>query len=454
MRKHVLVVDDEASMRRVLEIMLKKMGFSVHVAGNGNEALATLQNQPADLIITDLRMPEMGGLEFLGELNSRGITTPVIVMTAHGTIDTAVLAMKHGARDYLLRPFDIDVLEIAIDRALHSEEIARENQFLRQQLEQGWEGFIGRSEAMQQIYGLIQNVAPTKASVLIAGETGTGKELAARAIHRASPRRDKLFVPINCAAIPAEILESELFGYEKGAFTGANKDRMGKFELADGGTLFLDELTEMPIALQSKLLRVLQESSIERLGSNRTLQLDLRVVVATNRDPLAAISAGLLREDLYYRVNVFRLDLPPLRARSDDILLLVEHFYAKHSGKTAKGVIDAATQKALSNYAWPGNVRELENAVERAVILNTGLPLKLDHFSIAPVAQRSEARESVTNSSAAPGKSLTEAVDQLEADMISRALEESGGSKPRAAALLDISERTLWYKLKKYKLET
>ena len=452
MRKHVLVVDDEASMRRVLEIMLKKMGFSVHAAGNGKQALEILQDQAVDLIITDLRMPEMGGIEFLGELNARGIDTPVIVMTAHGTIDTAVLAMKHGARDYLLRPFDIDVLEIAIDRSLHSEEIARENQFLRQQLDQGWEGFIGRSEAMQQVYGLIQNVAPTKASVLIAGETGTGKELAARAIHRASSRRDKLFVPINCAAIPADILESELFGYEKGAFTGANKDRMGKFELADGGTIFLDELTEMPIALQSKLLRVLQESSIERLGSNQTIPLDLRVVVATNRDPQAAIGAGLLREDLYYRVNVFRIDLPPLRARSEDIAVLVEHFYAKHSGKSAKGVIDAATEKALASYAWPGNVRELENAVERAVILNTGLPLKLENFSIERALAKIETR-GASESPTISAKTLAEATEQLESQMISHALAACGGSKPRAAAMLDISERTLWYKLKRLKLE-
>jgi two-component system response regulator AtoC len=452
MRKHVLVVDDEASMRRVLEIMLKKMGFSVHAAGNGKQALEILQDQAVDLIITDLRMPEMGGIEFLGELNARGIDTPVIVMTAHGTIDTAVMAMKHGARDYLLRPFDIDVLEIAIDRSLHSEEIARENQFLRQQLDQGWEGFIGRSEAMQQVYGLIQNVAPTKASVLIAGETGTGKELAARAIHRASSRRDKLFVPINCAAIPADILESELFGYEKGAFTGANKDRMGKFELADGGTIFLDELTEMPIALQSKLLRVLQESSIERLGSNQTIPLDLRVVVATNRDPQAAIGAGLLREDLYYRVNVFRIDLPPLRARSEDIAVLVEHFYAKHSGKSAKGVIDAATEKVLASYAWPGNVRELENAVERAVILNTGLPLKLENFSIERALAKMETR-GASESPTISAKTLAEATEQLESQMISHALAACGGSKPRAAAMLDISERTLWYKLKRLKLE-
>jgi two-component system response regulator AtoC len=455
MRKNVLVVDDEASMRRVLEIMLKKMGFGVRAAGNGIEALAVLAEQSVDLIITDLRMPGMGGLDFLGELNARGMTTPVIVMTAHGTIDTAVTAMKHGARDYLLRPFDIDVLEIAIDRALHSEEIARENDFLRQQLEQGWEGFIGRSEAMQKVYGLIQNVAPTKASVLITGETGTGKELAARAIHRASPRHDKLFVPINCAAIPADILEAELFGYEKGAFTGATKERIGKFELADGGTIFLDELTEMPIALQSKLLRVLQESCIERLGSNHTISLDIRVVVATNRDPLQAIAEGKLREDLYYRVNVFRLDLPPLRERSEDIRLLVDHFYTKHAGKPAAGeILTIETERALREYAWPGNVRELENASERAVILSSGLPLQLEHFSIVTQKPSAGTAESTESGALVPLGSMNAAVEQLEGEMIKRALVEASGSKPRAAALLDISERTLWYKIKKYELDS
>jgi two-component system response regulator AtoC len=320
---------------------------------------------------------------------------------------------------------------------------------LRQQLEQGWEGFIGRSDAMQKVYGLIQNVAPTKASVLITGETGTGKELAARAIHRASQRRDKLFVPINCAAIPADILESELFGYEKGAFTGAAKDRIGKFELADGGTIFLDELTEMPIALQSKLLRVLQESSIERLGSNHTIALDIRVVVATNRDPLAAIADGKLREDLYYRVNVFRLDLPALRERSEDIRLLVDHFYAKHTGKPVNAeTLAPETERALRAYPWPGNVRELENAVERSVILSAGLPLKLEHFLIAAPKAAGEAAVQPSL------QSMTSAVEHLEADMIRRALSESAGSKPRAAALLDISERTLWYKIKKYELES
>jgi two-component system response regulator AtoC len=447
-RKHVLVVDDEASMRRVLEIMLKKMDFIVHAAAHGIEALALLDELAIDLIITDLRMPQMSGLEFLEELTARGETAPVIVMTAHGTIDTAVTAMKHGASDYLLRPFDIEVLELAISRAMHTQDVSRENVFLRQQVDHGWEGFIGKSRKMQDVYALIQQVAPTKASVMITGETGTGKELAARAIHRASPRAGKLFVPINCAAIPAEILESELFGYEKGAFTGAAKERIGKFELANGGTIFLDEMTEMPVALQAKLLRVLQESSLERLGSNVTVPLDIRVVVATNRSPALALADGTLREDLFYRVNVVTIDLPPLRERSEDIAMLIRHFYTKHTGKPAPlECITAEAEHELRAYAWPGNVRELENAVERAVILNRSLPLRLENFF--PVSQKAKADDLA----ASGPQSMVDAVERLEKAMIVRALAEAAGNKARAAALLAISERTLWYKIKKYRIE-
>ena len=447
MRKHVLIVDDEASMRRVLEIMLKKMDFVVHSAANGLEALALLDERAIDLIITDLRMPQMSGLEFLEELSARKESAPVIVMTAHGTIDTAVLAMKHGASDYLLRPFDIEVLELAISRALHAQEVSRENTFLRQQVDHGWEGFVGKSQKMQEVYSLIQQVAPTKASVMITGETGTGKELAARAIHRASPRANKLFVPINCAAIPADILESELFGYEKGAFTGATKDRIGKFELADGGTIFLDELTEMPVSLQAKLLRVLQESSVERLGSNQTIPLDIRIVVATNRSPKNAVADGSLREDLFYRVNVVSVDLPPLRERAEDIEMLVRHFYTKHTGKPAPAAcVTPEAERQLSLYEWPGNVRELENAVERAVILNRTLPLKAENFF--PESPKDRGSDTVPES----GETMGSAVENLERAMIVRALAECAGNKARAAALLDISERTLWYKIKKYEI--
>jgi len=457
--RQILVVDDEPKMRRVLEIMLQKMGHKVFGAGNGLEALEVFAAQAIDLVITDLRMPEMDGIELLAQLRAQESDVPVMVITAHGTIETAVTAMKHGACDYILRPFDIDALELAVGRALNGAEVARQNAFLREEIGRGWDAFVGTSQPMQDVYGLIQRVGPSKASVLIVGETGTGKELAARAVHNASPRREQLFVPINCAAIPADILESELFGYEKGAFTGAVKDRVGKFELADGGTIFLDELTEMPMALQAKLLRVLQENSIERLGGNRVIKLDIRVIAATNRDPRAVIAAGKLREDLYYRVNVVSIELPPLRQRVADIAGLVEHFIVKH-GAVAGTRLGAGALAALQAYAWPGNVRELENMVERALILSGGGVLEAGHFLLEPrygesrpAKQELVAAPSPAADSARGAQPLNQAVEELEASLIDDALAQAEGNKAKAAALLDISERTLWYKLKKYRPE-
>ena len=450
--KQILVVDDEPKMRRVLEIMLQKMGHKVFGAGNGIEALAVFAANAIDLIITDLRMPEMDGIELLASLRAQESDVPVMVITAHGTIETAVTAMRHGASDYILRPFDIDALELAVKRSLDGAEVARQNAFLRQEIDRGWDAFIGTSQPMQGVYDLIQRVGPSKASVMIIGETGTGKELAARAVHNASPRRNKLFVPINCAAIPADILESELFGYEKGAFTGAVKERIGKFELADGGTIFLDELTEMPMALQAKLLRVLQENTIERLGGNRVINLDIRVIAATNRDPQEAIRQGRLREDLYYRVNVFAIELPPLRDRVEDIPGLVDHFVVKHGHLAGETRLSARALDALARYAWPGNVRELENMVERALILSGGGQLDEQHFLLTPRA--GESRQAPPAKPAEGAKALpplNQAVEELEARLIDEALAQAEGNKAKAAALLDISERTLWYKLKKYR---
>jgi len=449
--RQILVVDDEPKMRRVLEIMLQKMGHRVLGAGNGIEALAIFQAHSVDLIITDLRMPEMDGIELLAALRAQASDVPVMVITAHGTIETAVTAMKHGACDYILRPFDIDVVEHAVERVLNDAEVARQNAFLRQEVNRGWDAFIGTSEPMRAVYELIQRVGPSKASVLITGETGTGKELAARAVHNASPRRDKLFVPINCAAIPADILESELFGYEKGAFTGAVKERVGKFELADGGTIFLDELTEMPMALQAKLLRVLQENTIERLGGNRVINLDLRVIAATNRDPLESVREGKLREDLYYRVNVFSIELPPLRMRTQDIAGLVEHFIAKHGHSTADTRLTPRALERLEAYAWPGNVRELENMVERALILSGGGLLDEQHFLLEPRAVEIKPKPAALPTEGTRTPPLNQAVEDLEARLIDEALAQAEGNKAKAAALLDISERTLWYKLKKYR---
>jgi two-component system response regulator AtoC len=446
--QRVLVVDDEAKMQRVLEIMLKRMGHEVACAGNGEEALQSLQSKPADLVISDLRMPGMSGTELLKSLRDQGDEVPVIIMTAYGTIESAVEAMKLGACDYIVRPFDVDALEIAIERILAEGRMRRHNDFLRHEVEKGWGEFVGNSAPMQQVYDLIRQVAPNKTTVLITGETGTGKELVARAIHRDSPRKNALFVPINCAAIPADILESELFGYEKGAFTGASKDRIGKFEMADGGTLFLDELTEMPMALQAKLLRVLQENVVERLGSHRSIPIDVRIVAATNRDPRQAIQDGKLREDLYYRVNVFNIDLPPLRIRKDDIPALTTDFLTRHAGTYR---VAESAMACLQQYDWPGNVRELQNVIERAAVLSRDGTITVEHLpremtepkSSAPIAEAPQFQTLELNT----------AVAHLESAIIREALLQTGGNKSKAARLLDISERSLWYKIKNYGIE-
>ena len=445
--QRVLVVDDEAKMQRVLEIMLQRMGHEVACAGNGKEALQIMKSAPSDLVISDLRMPGMSGTELLRTLRELGNEVPVIIMTAYGTIESAVEAMKLGACDYIVRPFEVEALEIAVGRILAEGRMRRQNDFLRQEVDKGWGEFVGSSAPMQGVYELIRQVAPGKTTVLITGETGTGKELVARAIHRASPRQSALFVPINCAAIPADILESELFGYQKGAFTGANKDRVGKFEMADGGTLFLDELTEMPMPLQAKLLRVLQENIIERLGSNRGIPIDVRIVAATNRDPRQAISDGRLREDLYYRVNVFNIDLPPLREHKDDIPALAASYLL--SLNNTQGISQAA-MACLQNYSWPGNVRELQNVIERAAVLAHGAEIDLKYLPLEMTNAKVVANSLEPDSFVS--LELNAAIENLEESMIRSALNQTGNNKSKAARLLDISERALWYKLKKYDL--
>lgn len=451
--QRVLVVDDEAPMRRVLEIMLQKMGHETRAACNGREALALAQRESFDLVLTDLRMPEMDGVALLDALRAQSIEAPVILLTAYGTVESAVEAMKKGAYDYILRPFDIEAVERIITRALTAERTRRENQFLREEVEKGWGEFVGRGAAMQRVYDLIQQVAPSNTNVLITGETGTGKELAARAIHRASPRKAALFVPINCAAIPDDIFESELFGHTRGAFTGAAHDRAGKFEMAHGGTIFLDEITEMPLPMQAKLLRVLQEREIERLGSNRRIAVDVRVIVATNRNPQQAVHDGRLREDLYYRINVFSVEMPPLRDRAEDIPILVEHFLRMHGAKLGKctpTITDRAV-RCLREYAWPGNVRELENVLERAVVLSGGGSLDVPHLPRELVTP-TPAKAAPGTTEAFPTLSLPQAVENLEKELIGKALAHTADNKSKAARLLDVSERALWYKVKKYGL--
>ncbi len=452
-KQRVLVVDDEPKMQRVLEIMLHKMGHEVLLAGDGQAALALAQRVAVDLVMTDLRMPSMDGIALLTALRTHGVNVPVILLTAYGTVESAVAAMKQGAYDYILRPFDVEAVEVVVTRALAQERVQRENQFLREEVEKGWGEFIGRSAAMQQQYELIRQVADSTTSVLITGETGTGKELAARAIQLESPRREALFVPINFVRIPAALLESELFGHTKGAFTGADKERMGKFEMADGGTIFLDEVTEMPVPLQAKLLRVLQDNQIERLGSNRSVSIDLRVIAATNRDVRRAIQQGTLREDLFYRLNVFMITMPPLRDRLDDIPLLTDHFIEKHGTRLGRGhpTLSAAALAQLQAYAWPGNVRELENVIERALVLSRGAQIEVQHLPREIVATA----EPVAPSIAAPcssSLSLIPAVEHLEKALVIQALRQAAGNKAKAARLLEISERAVWYKIKKYGL--
>jgi two-component system response regulator AtoC len=441
-----LVVDDEAHMRRVLEIMLGKLGHAVSTAADGNQALELLQRERFDLVLTDLRMPGLDGLDLLKAMADKGISVPAIVMTAQSSVASAVQAMRLGAQDYLVRPFDVDVLELSIERVLSRETLRAEHDFLRDQLGKSSERFFGESPAMRAVFEQIRQVGPTRAPVLITGETGTGKELAARAVHEASERSANLFVPVNCAAMPAEMVEAELFGHDKGAFTGAVKDRVGKFELASGGTIFLDEITEMPIALQSKLLRVLQEARVERLGSNRSIELDMRVIAACNHDPREAVRCGRLREDLYYRLNVFSLALPPLRERIADIEGLVQTL-ARRQGRHIEVAADALA--LLKGYGWPGNVRELDNVVQRALILAGDGRIEARHLpaDLRPLAGDPIPSPGCGAPQAADTLDIQQATEALEGRLIARALELTGDNKRKAAAILGISERTLWYKL-------
>lgn len=445
-QKRILAVDDEPNMRRLLEISLRQAGYQALSAANGKEALEMLKLEQVDLVVSDLHMPGMNGLELLKQMRVDGELMPFIMVTAQGEISTAVEAMKSGAADYILRPFDLEVLEVAIAKALDVQRLQLENTYLKSSAQGAAEGLVGNSEAMLALKKMIAQVAPEKATVLIAGETGTGKELVAKAIHAASPRKNNLFVAVNCAAIPAEMLESELFGYEKGAFTGAVKARTGKFELADKGTLFLDEITEMPINLQAKLLRALQEGVIEKLGSNKHISLDNRIIAATNRDAMQAVKEGKLREDLYYRLNVFQLNVPALRERQGDVRLLSHFFIAKRGGQ-----ISEAALSQLEHYDWPGNVRELENVLERAAILSGGAVIEPQHLPHDMVGEN--ASIPVPELKLENNLSIPAHTQQLERKLIIQAIEACKGNKAKAAKLLEISERSLWYKLQTYELK-
>lgn len=447
----VLVVDDERKMRRVLQILLEQMGLESVSADSGEEALDRFRGEKFDLVLTDLKMPGLNGVDLVSRLRALDADVPVILLTAHGTVATAVEAMKQGAFDYVLKPFDVQAIEALIRNALELRRYRTENRLLREQAGNApaFENLIGVSPPMQAIFGLVRQVAPARSAVLITGETGTGKELVARAIHSLSPRRDKLLVALNCASIPSELLESELFGHVRGAFTGAHAERTGKFEVADGSTLFLDEIGDMAYPLQAKLLRVLQEGVVERVGSNKPVKVDVRVVSSTNRDLAATMHAGTFREDLYYRLNVFHIHVPPLRERRQDVLPLAAAFLAEFGEELGKGrlMLASGVERILEEYAWPGNVRELRNLMERAAVLCGGRDVD------AALLRLILPRPAVAESPREPEElRLEAAVEEVERKLILRALGAARDNKAEAARLLGVSERTLWYKLKRYGL--
>src|ERR1700686_5172029 len=374
MKKRILIVEDEEKLRRVIELHLISAGFEVDKARTAEEGLKLADR--ADMVITDLRLPSMDGLELLSLIRRQNAHAPVVVMTAFGTVENAVEAMKSGATDFLLKPFSLDHLTAVVQKALEVRALRDENRQLKEELGRRYEfdNIIGRSQAMQEVFATIERVGPTRATVLLAGESGVGKDLISLAIHFHSPRRARPLVKINCSAIPENLMESELFGYEKGAFTGANLTKPGKFEQADTGTVFLDEIGDVPTSIQVKLLRILQEREFERLGSNKTRHIDVRVLAATNQDLRAALEQGTFREDLYYRLNVVPLNIIPLRERMQDIPFLAEHFLLKYAPETDNRVqsITPAAMTKLTSFHWPGNVRELENVIERSVVMCTG----------------------------------------------------------------------------------
>src|SRR5439155_4554022 len=438
MKHRILVVDDEEKLRRVIELQLSTAGFDVDKAASAEEALKIVER--ADLVLTDLKLPGMDGLELLAAIRRQNSHAPVVVMTAFGTIEVAVEAMKAGAVDFLLKPFSLDHLMAVIHKALEVRVLRDENRQLREELGRRYEfdNIIGRSTAMQEIFAVIERVAPTRATVLLAGESGVGKDLIARALHFHSPRRDRPLVKINCTAIPENLMESELFGYEKGAFTGANTTKPGKFEQADTGTVFLDEIGDVPGPIQVKLLRVLQEREFERLGSNVTRHIDVRVIAATNQDLRAALEQGTFREDLYYRLNVVPLNIPSLRERKQDIPFLANHFVHKlaaDTGSRVESITDAAMEK-LMQYHWPGNVRELENVIERSLVMCTGTQLDAADIKLENAPR---ARPQTENHFLPDGMTL----DTYEQELIREALRRADGNKSQAARMLGLTRNAL-----------
>ena len=445
----VLVIDDDVSLRRVIEFTLQQAGYNVTVAADGETGLTHFAREAPSVVITDIQMPGISGYEVLRRLRAENPQVQVILVTAFGTVEQAVSAMKEGAFDYITKPFSRDELVLVVRRAFEFLSLRSENARLRQQLDDrvDFTHLIGVSDAMQPVFERVRRVATSDAPVLIGGESGTGKELVARAIHFGGSRRDAPFVPVNCAAIPAELLESELFGHVKGAFTGALRDRIGKFAQADGGTLFLDEIGELPLALQPKLLRALQEMEIEPVGSGKLQRVDVRIVAASNRDLEQAIAAGSFREDLYYRLSVIPVQLPPLRERQADIPLLVRHFLTRHEAG-GRISVSAVALAALRAYIWPGNVRELQNVIEQVVLLRRGAGIEIDDL---PDRLRGSAEAAVDETILrlpADGYPLAD----LECEAVRQALTRCNWNQTKAAAFLRIPRHTLVYRMGKYAL--
>jgi DNA-binding NtrC family response regulator len=445
-KQSILVVEDEAKLRRLVELQLAEEDFIARSAPDAETALQMLSKDSFDLIVTDFKLPGMTGLEFLHAVKNINSNVPVIMMTAYGTVESAVDAMKAGASDYVLKPFSLAELIMVIRKELASHELREENRTLREALGRRYEytNIVARSDKMQAVLGLVERVAPSNSTVLLGGESGVGKDLIARAIHEHSHRARGPFIKINSTAIPETLLESELFGYEKGAFSGAATSKPGKFELADKGTLFLDEIGDVPPAIQVKLLRVLQEREFERLGGTKTLKVDVRLIAATNRDLRAALEEGTFREDLYYRLNVVAIDIPPLREHKDDVPALANFFlekFARESGKVLSG-ITAPAMKILIDHYWPGNVRELQNVIERAVTLSSSATIDVDDIHLDKPRQRP-----VSEPSGTLPEGMT--LEQWEDEMIREALRKAGGNKSQAARALGLSRNALRYRLSK-----
>ncbi|QQG65909.1 sigma-54-dependent transcriptional regulator [Desulfobulbus oligotrophicus] len=451
-KRWVLIIDDEENMRHMLSSVLGRLGYTVQAAENGQAGLEALQQQDFDVVLCDIRMPEMDGMEFLRRANDKGITATIIMMSAFGSMDTALAAIRLGAYDYISKPFKPDEIELTLRKAEEREKLRQDNKALRQELatlagECSFGKMVGRSKPMQEVFALATKVAPHSTTVLVTGESGTGKELIAQGIHALSGRKGR-FVPVNCGGLPENLIESELFGYKKGAFTGADRDRQGLFPAADKGTLFLDEIGELPIALQVKLLRVLQEEEVQPIGAAVPQKIDVRIIAATARDLAREVEKGSFRQDLYYRLNVVHIHVPPLRERVGDIPMLSEFFLKRYIHRLNSPVqsIAPAALSLLVQYAWPGNVRELENAIERAVVVadkNVVLPENLP--AVFGIHRQDRRLDDVLGTF-----SIKQAQRIMERSLITRALEATGGNKSRAAGLLEISYPSLLSKIKEF----